>query len=95
MDPEELDYECEWAAVDSWGYHLATTYELGICIPIMCDSQGGEILFEASGKFYMVYQMSIEVARILLPKTLSEIVAVLKGESRRQSLKTWTLGSTV
>ena len=95
MDPEELDYEGEWAAVDSWGYRLATVYELGICILIMCDPQGGEILFEASGNFYMVYQMSVEVARILLSETLSEIVAVLKGESRRQSLKTRTLGSTV
>lgn len=41
MDPEELDYEGEWAAVDSWGYHVATKYELGKCIPIMCDAQGG------------------------------------------------------
>lgn len=57
--------------------------------------RGGEVLFEASGKFYMVYQMSEEVARILLPETLGEIVAVLKGESRRQSLKTRVLGSMI
>ena len=49
IDPEELEYEGEWAAVNSWGYHLATAYELGTCIPIMCNPQGGEILFEVSG----------------------------------------------
>ncbi|KAJ5184650.1 hypothetical protein N7491_007481 [Penicillium cf. griseofulvum] len=94
IDPEELDYEGEWAAVDSWGYRLATSYELGKCTPIMCDPQGGGLIFEASGKFYRVDQMSGDVVQIILPETLGEIVAVMKGESRRKTLKTRLLGST-
>lgn len=50
MDPEELDYEGAWAAIDSWGYRIATSYKLGKCTPIMCDPQGGGLIFEGSGK---------------------------------------------
>lgn len=94
MDPEELDYEGAWAAIDSWGYRIATSYKLGKCTPIMCDPQGGGLIFEGSGKYYKVDQMSGEVVQIILPENLREIVAVMKGESRRKTLKTRTLGAT-
>lgn len=38
--------------------------------------------------------MSGEVVQIILPENLREIVAVMKGESRRKTLKTRTLGAT-
>ena len=94
MDPEELDHEGEWAAPDSWGYRIAASYELGECTLIMCDPRGGGLIFEASGKFYMIDQMPGEVVQIILPETLDEIVAVMKGESRRKKLKTKLLGFT-
>ncbi|KAJ5891837.1 uncharacterized protein N7473_008065 [Penicillium subrubescens] len=41
MDPEELDYETDWAPEGSWGYQIGVDYGLGKCIPVMCDPIGG------------------------------------------------------
>jgi hypothetical protein len=60
----------------------------------MCDLQGRGLIFKASRKFYMVDQMSCEVFQIILPETLVEIVAVMKGESRRKRLKMRSIGCT-
>ncbi|KAK4864203.1 hypothetical protein LT330_009996 [Penicillium expansum] len=92
MDSDELDYEGEWATPDTWGYQLATTHKLGKCTPIMCDPQGGEVIFEADGKFYEICQMNGELFQITFPETLGEIVAVMKGERRRKNLQMKRLG---
>lgn len=42
MDPEELDYETDWAPKDSWGYQIGTGYNLGERIPFMCSPDMGE-----------------------------------------------------
>jgi hypothetical protein len=33
MDPEELDYETDWAPEGSWGYQIGVEYKLGKCTP--------------------------------------------------------------
>ncbi|KAJ5551356.1 hypothetical protein N7535_000693 [Penicillium sp. DV-2018c] len=49
MAPEELDYETDWAPEDSWGYQIGVAYNLGKCIPVMCDPVGSEVIFTAGG----------------------------------------------
>lgn len=83
MDPEELDYEGEWAAEDSWGYQLALDYELGPCTPIMCTPLGGHILFEGSGKFYIYDQIGGDLVRLTSTSTLDEIISVTKEQGLR------------
>jgi hypothetical protein len=87
MDPEELDYEGEWATPETWGYQLAVTYNLGKCKPIMCLPQMGEVIFEGDGKFYQIGQMDGQLSQITSPDTLGEIVAVMKGERRQKRLQ--------
>lgn len=41
MDPEELDYETDWAPEGNWGYQIGVDYGLGKCIPVMCEPIGG------------------------------------------------------
>lgn len=86
MDPEELDYEGEWAAEDSWGYQLALDYHLGTCIPIMCRPHDGQILFESNGQFYLYDQIGGELVRLTSPSTLDGIISAIK-ENGAQSLK--------
>lgn len=84
MDPEELDYEGEWATPNTWGYQLTANYNLGECTPIMCNPQEGELIFKGGGKFYQICQMGGDLFEITSPKTLDEIIAVVKGERRRK-----------
>lgn len=92
MDPEELEYEGEWATPNTWGYQLAANYNLGECTPIMCNPQEGELIFKGGGKFYQICQMGGDLFEITSPKTLDEIIAVVKGERRRKIQQMKRLG---
>jgi hypothetical protein len=83
MDPEELDYETDWAPEDSWGHQIGVSYRLGECIPVMCDPVGGEVIFTAGGNFYEWNQLNISLRQIISPTTLDEIVAVMKEKGYR------------
>lgn len=96
MDPKELNYEGEWAAEDSWGYNLAVDFELGKCTPIMCrtDYGGGEVLFEAGGKFYLYDELGLHLRQITSPTTLDDIIALFKGDKKaKNSLKCKAISS--
>jgi hypothetical protein len=47
MDPEELDYETDWAPGNGRGYRIGVECNLGECIPLMCDPFGSEVIFTA------------------------------------------------
>ena len=87
MDPEELDYETDWAPEGSWGYQIGVDYGLGKCIPVMCDPIGGGLIFMAGGKFYELDQLGGGLCQIISPTSLDEIIAVMKGKGLR-GLKT-------
>ncbi|KAJ5927353.1 hypothetical protein N7516_009126 [Penicillium verrucosum] len=55
-------------------------YEAWEMHPYHVRSPGGGLIFEGSGKYYKVDQMSGEVVHIILPENLGEIVAVLDDE---------------
>lgn len=78
MDPEELDYEIDWAPEGSWGYQVGVDFELGNCIPVMCQPFEGGVIFTAGGKFYEGNQFSRSLRQILFPTSLNEIIIVMK-----------------
>lgn len=78
MDPEELDYETDWAPEHSWEYQIGVEYKLGQCIPVMCTPDYGEVIFTAGGKFYEWNQIECSLRQILFPTTLDEIIAAMK-----------------
>jgi hypothetical protein len=82
MEPEELDYETDWAPENSWGYQIGVEYKLGKCIPLMCDPVGGEVIFTAGGNFYEWSQLADSLRQIVFPTSLDEIIAVMKEKGR-------------
>ncbi|QKX60066.1 uncharacterized protein TRUGW13939_07208 [Talaromyces rugulosus] len=88
MDPKDLDYEDDWVAEDGCGTMLAAKYKLERCTPIMIrlDPHNDVVLFESGGKFYLYSQMTGAFSQIIVPDTLDEIIAVMKGERRRKNL---------
>lgn len=83
MDPEELDYETDWAPEGSWGHQIGVDYKLGKCIPVMCDLTGGDVIFMAGGKFYEFDQLGGSLYQIMSPTSLDEIIAAIKGKGFR------------
>ena len=85
MDPEELDYEGDWLAEDSWGHALITSYRLKKCTPIMCRQDnmgGGEVIFECSGKLFLYNQLGLDLYELIRPATLDEMLAIMKKERK-------------
>jgi len=83
MDPEELDYETDWASENGRGYQIGAEYNLGKCIPLMCDPFGGEVIFTAGGNFYEWNQLADTLHQIVFPTSWDDIVAVMKETGRR------------
>lgn len=82
MDPEELDYEGDWLAEDSWGHALIKVYNLGKCTPIMCRDDnmgGGEAIFECDGKLFLYNLLGLDLYVLIRPATLDEMIAIMKG----------------
>lgn len=53
----------------------------------MSDPHLGDVIFEGGGGFYQICQMGGDLFQITSPETLGEIIAVMKGERRRKSLR--------
>lgn len=76
--PEDLVYEEDWEAEDSWAQELCEQLDLGRGRPIMCHCTDLAYLFEAGGKFYFWYCVGTDVLEITSPKTLDGIIKTMK-----------------
>jgi len=80
MDPEELDNETDWAPEGSFGHDISNIFELGRCVPVMCNDDWG-VIFTAGGNFYDTSLLiDFEVRQITFPRTLEEIIALMKEQ---------------
>jgi len=80
MDPGELGNEAEWAPQGSQGHTIGVVYQLGECVPVMCNLNGSEVIFTAGGKFHEHNFITFDIFQITFPKTLEDIVAVTKEQ---------------
>jgi hypothetical protein len=78
IDPEELDYEEEWAADDSIGQKITANYHLGKGRPVMYRPNGCLLMFEAGGKFYWWNRIDWCVYEIVSSTDLDEIITIMK-----------------
>lgn len=84
MDPDELDYEEDWAHKVGFYYDLIREYDPGKCIPLMCDDEyGGAWILTAEDKLYQWWHESYEIAQIIFTTTLAEIVTAFKDNHNK------------
>lgn len=81
-DPEELDYENEWATEDSLGQTMTRNMKLGRGEPIMFHDADCTIMFKAGERYYFWNRLDCNVYEILDFHKLSDIITLMieKGE---------------
>jgi len=91
FDPEELDYEEEWAADDSIGQEFTAAHHLGKGYPVMCSLEGARdlLMFKAGENFYFWSRIDDELFEIVSSTDLNEIISIMKegGALRWKHLK--------
>jgi len=77
FDPEELDYEEEWAADDSIGQEFTAAHHLGKGYPVMCSLEGDLLMFKAGENFYFWGREDDKLFDIV-STDLDEIISIMK-----------------
>lgn len=90
-DPEELDYDYEWAEDDSIGQDMARDLGAERGRPVLFNTRYDVLLFEAGGKFFTWTRIGNSVSEIIAPTDLNEILDALRREGLRgvKTRKRW------
>ncbi|KAJ9228945.1 hypothetical protein DTO169E5_8994 [Paecilomyces variotii] len=86
IDPEEIDYENEWAPQNSDGQCMAIEFGLKDPRPIMVttpDTGSPFVLFQSGNKFYQWNQVENSVWEIVKPQDLDAILEVMTENGER------------